>query len=936
MVRSFWKRTLVVALSCGGAGWGMAQQPPAATPPPSGKIITIEEPGKGKQECAILKEWPMPDGNIGRILMNLATGEEMTVIDSGHSAMVQAPSPYHAAGLTARIFHWGPNHEPPAGTPMPPDETVRLVPEPAGAPVVANVAPAPTTESTPALTSTPTTMPMPMEATPAQVHRGLFGSSWELSWRKGSSGSTMPSGTMMPSGTTVVSTVPSGTLMPSGTTEVSTAPSGAPVVSSVPSGTTVVSGDPVMESPPPVHRRPFARLFGKKSTDDSTMPADSVPTTTVTQLSPGKADELSPTKVTVISLDTPPPSVEATTAAAPPKKHLWPFHLFSGASEPKDVQAMAAGSVKDTVVTQPAKDTVVAQPVKAPSVTKPVKDTVATQAQPLDSNPWNRYKSPYTSLTAANAGAVATSPGQSSDWRRSWGTTATADGQGSLAVKPDDKTKKPAKPAESTAAADPKAAVTKPAKAAPTESAKVDPPKKDTPTVAVKVDASVAPAAPTKPKVEVAVDLPRAVEHKVDPLSDPAPYSRKPLEGIAATPAVPAALASNSAVASARGVAKLGKAPADAAVNKPVGRWTSVGAVASSKPGPELMPVVAVAPTAKPAVVAKVNVVAKVTAPAPAKEVTPVVAKTTAKVEVDNKVQSASAEAGMASTQPATPLGSKSVLAAYDARGGGVVYLPVPIVTLPPSSYVPPPNAPEEPAKPVAQATPAKGDATQDDLSANAFGPAVAPQPPPEEQMAYNAFARPQAPGPMPGMYPQPNMMPPMMMGPMGQQAMMPPPMMMGPMGQPVYQAAGYGYPAGMVVPAMVYPGAMQTAPVQAAGPQTVPQLLYSLRESLYPSSRQRAAESLATFECRDHPEVIDALVLGAREDPAASVRAGCVRSLSRVGNSSATVKATIEGLRTDPDQRVRQEAEEALTKINGSASPVNSVQPASALTHPQ
>src|SRR5262249_47893682 len=65
--------------------------------------------------------------------------------------------------------------------------------------------------------------------------------------------------------------------------------------------------------------------------------------------------------------------------------------------------------------------------------------------------------------------------------------------------------------------------------------------------------------------------------------------------------------------------------------------------------------------------------------------------------------------------------------------------------------------------------------------------------------------------------------------------------------------------------------------PYQRLGNLTPPQLLFKLRESLYPSQRELAADQLARLDWKTQPQIVSALLLGAREDQAATVRAGCV-----------------------------------------------------------
>jgi hypothetical protein len=92
--------------------------------------------------------------------------------------------------------------------------------------------------------------------------------------------------------------------------------------------------------------------------------------------------------------------------------------------------------------------------------------------------------------------------------------------------------------------------------------------------------------------------------------------------------------------------------------------------------------------------------------------------------------------------------------------------------------------------------------------------------------------------------------------------------------------------------------------------------LLVTLRDHLLPSRRQVAAETLSTSDWHRHPEVVTALVQAAREDPAASVRAACVRCLGRMSANTEPVLAALQALKADPDPDVRHEAEAALAVL--------------------
>ena len=159
-------------------------------------------------------------------------------------------------------------------------------------------------------------------------------------------------------------------------------------------------------------------------------------------------------------------------------------------------------------------------------------------------------------------------------------------------------------------------------------------------------------------------------------------------------------------------------------------------------------------------------------------------------------------------------------------------------------------------------------------------------------------------------------MMPPGMMPPAmaGGPAMMQPAM---PGGQPMMQ------PPAMPVPQGGAP---------ACDPQAAGQLMQTLRDALYPTQREWAAETLAGMDWRTHPQVFDALLTAAREDPAATVRSTCVRCLSGMNVNSALLAMTLQALRSDADPRVRMEVEDALAKMPQMSKPSAPVQPASAV----
>jgi hypothetical protein len=156
----------------------------------------------------------------------------------------------------------------------------------------------------------------------------------------------------------------------------------------------------------------------------------------------------------------------------------------------------------------------------------------------------------------------------------------------------------------------------------------------------------------------------------------------------------------------------------------------------------------------------------------------------------------------------------------------------------------------------------------------------------------------------------------------MGPQGFVPP----GMYGPPVYPAVAQAQQPGAtgMIPVAYFtpagPGGMTPAAGQGfAGGQLTPeaqvrgQMLDMLQNSLYPSQREWAADKLAGCDWRIHADVVQALTTSASKDPAATVRAACIRSLAKMNAASMPVITTIQGLKTDNDLRVRQEVQEAL-----------------------
>lgn len=198
------------------------------------------------------------------------------------------------------------------------------------------------------------------------------------------------------------------------------------------------------------------------------------------------------------------------------------------------------------------------------------------------------------------------------------------------------------------------------------------------------------------------------------------------------------------------------------------------------------------------------------------------------------------------------------------------------------------------------------------------------------------------------GCPPQPCPMPPMQGAPMqtvAMQRMAMPPMMPGMPAQPMgpgaqgvpgvawmptqgrfvpatYFATGQQQPVdvyaaqGMMNPAMMMPGYQQPAQPQVEPQQNAALLMQMLRESDYPSQREWAADQLAEQRWHSNPQVVNALLAAAKEDPAPMVRACCVRCLMKMQVQTLPVANVLQQLQEDTDPRVRDAVSEALTAM--------------------
>jgi len=248
-----------------------------------------------------------------------------------------------------------------------------------------------------------------------------------------------------------------------------------------------------------------------------------------------------------------------------------------------------------------------------------------------------------------------------------------------------------------------------------------------------------------------------------------------------------------------------------------------------------------------------------------------------------------------------TPLGAQSVLAAGDPK-----YIPVPIVTMPDV------KRPPEPPKAQVPKAPQPNQALM-----NAFTPTPPVMPPMSESGQSNKMANaftPEVPGDLnmmtaPG--PMVQAMPPRQPYPP-----MPPAKTMPPASAAGTQVAMAGSPAAL--------------PPKA--PSSNQPLIAMLKDAEYPSHREWAADKLALLDWRTNSQIVEALLSAARDDPAAMVRAGCVRSLAKMNVNTPAVVTALREMKSDRDAAVQHEVEQALSTLAAGSSSSQTIQPTKAI----
>jgi hypothetical protein len=265
--------------------------------------------------------------------------------------------------------------------------------------------------------------------------------------------------------------------------------------------------------------------------------------------------------------------------------------------------------------------------------------------------------------------------------------------------------------------------------------------------------------------------------------------------------------------------------------------------------------------------------------------------------QYEDKARAAGPATGLPSNDGRVPLGAQSIVAA-GVDPSRVAYAPFPPGVSPPVNPppVPPTHLPEPPP-------------------ANAYANAFAPPPPPGYTTAPQPAVVPIVTNPA---YAQ---------GAAVEQPASPPPGAVATVNYPLPPVQPIQYnPAPPPPPQPVSNPAMDrrqppaptlgTPVADPAASAELTQLLQVLRESPYPAQREWAANSLATYDWRGHPELVQSLLIAAKQDPAATVRAASVYSLGRLNAASEPVVSTLRSLRNDSDARVRQEVEQTLVRL--------------------
>jgi hypothetical protein len=910
MARSIWKRTLITLFASAGLAW--AQQPIASSDPravpaqSAGHTFTVQEPGKVGQKCKVLKTWKTADGKTAYQVQAVNTGEMMTILESGPVTNLPSSGGSQVHAVATRIFHWGSDMKPPAGTPVPPFEDIHSMPpampvrEPAKITSAAQpesakppVRPRPPDRMTaawpgqealrtPAMAQLepPKQPPVVVSSEPAKP--GFFS---RLFFRNSESRASQ----------TQVSASQDYLLNPVPLSQPVTATqnrTGLPAnASTSPSLTDRHIGTLPQSSP--LQGNTGSSLLGQPKT---TAPDNRFSATPITQPKASFQDTWT-TQPRMTGQDKPSAAPDKTSGTSTPRTAVSsPYYptapANSGSAGPQGsitpqraVQVVPPGNGG----TLPKATTNFA----VPAASAPKLDGQAVPLAPASS----ALTSPATEKKPA--GATMNSIGQSSKPLpiQSNGSNATYPFKPAPAIGTDSKTVLPRSTTwPPPAAQSSPTAAYKPSMSNPTPPSGGTAPVKPAPAIGTD-SKSVLPGSTTWPPP--AAQSPATSTYKSSlSLPTTSPYSATvpPAANTAGTKApatgVPSTLAWPSSTNQQGGSAapKLIDAP------KPSTTMAPSTSTTTGKP----------ASTAAPAIDwrsswGKANDVAGRLSekpidsqPAPAKPALPHADTTRPDPlrmpqQFDRRPLEEKPSAQKRDSTLSTTSAAVSTLTAKPARSS---------------------------VSETATARPLVGNApvpASMNGSAGVAGTARAP-----------TMTNASAPAPLRQSLPQANAF--NTVPPAGSSAASAHPMATTSPASMIAQvtpAVGTNgsmnstvITAGFQGPALANPSAPAAYQTMSSKPtpENIQQMLVALRDSLYPSQRELAAQSMAAADWRTHPQVVQALTTAAKEDPAATVRAGCVRCLANMKASTPPVVLVVRGLKNDNDPRVRQEAERALS----------------------
>jgi hypothetical protein len=860
MVRSVWIEAVGALLVGTGLVWGQQPTSPPRTPPGGPEeIVTIQEAGKPEQKCKVLRSWTTPEGHRAHEVQVLGTGEMVTLVEG----TPVAPRSGADQALSTRLYHWGRDGTRPPGTPLPPiQRTQYTVPAPAATPAPTAV------RNVPVPTPAPSTGGMPVVVTEVQEERPPLGSrvkdaASRLFHRDRTE--TMP--IIMESAPTPAA--------PAATPAAAPAPTGVQRVTAPPAATAPTPAADARVAPVPAASRAWPAAFAGQPASPSTGTRSiDNPIMSMSPPAPGM-----PQQVTRMVPTQAPATPAPPTTPAAPMSRLVQTQATAPAPAPATPPAMTRIVPAQAPAAPPTTSRLVAAPPNPCCECQPSSGPVVVQAAPAKGQTVTVTPCPSCSCDCSSGpvivqgtvpadmtGPKTTSTGLGLRGRLSslFGSGKTTSGETVTVIST---TECPSPCAAPTTSVAPTKVVA--------EAPKVEAPRSsDWRQSWGKLDSF---------KTQVA-EAPRTDTPKTDVTS-----TRKP---------------------------DVPKSDVVSSVPRPVTPFgdTSkheVVTVSSKPPVPVGLPV------------------ADTRQPDPLKDPMTYVRRPGSDAFPPKMSEDHTAFAERTGPSGHAPLGTQSVMDA-----GAPQFVPVPIVTvpdyrrppMPPPAHVPQPPEPNHADIANAFTNPAAAPPQEAvPVVANAFTPAPAPVDP--TVMAHGAF------GPTGQAAPPAGMMPPPGYGPR-MPAQYPPPGY-----YPMAREMAPPAPSAPVAPTSYAP--VPTPPVQGVhqtsyqvatanpAPPSAPALssrpatgapseaMATLRDSIYPSQREWAAAALASCNWREQPEVLHAVLTAAREDPAASVRAACVRALAKMKAHTAPVLTALQGLKTDGDPRVLHEVEAALATLS-------------------